>query len=150
MAFQPVTEQSAHAAATTGDAPRLRPEQPDLRRAREYRASQVERVERLAAAMDNMVKIPGTNVTLGLDSVVGLVPGVGDTATLLPSLWIVNKARKLDVPTSTLMSMLANVGIDWVIGSIPLLGDVFDIGFKANSRNARLLREAVEKDAGAA
>ncbi|MEL6298980.1 MAG: DUF4112 domain-containing protein [Pseudomonadota bacterium] len=108
------------------------------------RAAKLERVEKLAQTMDNIVRIPGTNIRLGLDSLAGLIPGVGDAAALAPALYIVNEARALGVRNRILARMLGNVGIDWVIGTIPLLGDIFDVSFKANTMNVELLRREIE------
>ena len=100
----------------------------------------LERVRRLAYWLDDRFRIPGTEIRVGLDSLIGLVPGVGDTATLLLSGYIVAEAWRLGVPRHLLARMAVNVGIDWVLGSIPLVGDLFDIGWKANTRNLALLR----------
>lgn len=106
--------------------------------------SQVARADRIARVMDRAVRLPGTNVRLGLDSILGLVPGVGDTLALAPSLYIVAMAHRQGVPRAQLARMAGNIGIDWLIGLVPLIGDIFDIGWKANSRNARILRDHVE------
>ena len=107
------------------------------------RIPRVERVERLARLMDRAVRIPGTRIRLGLDSIVGVVPGIGDTLTLLPAAFIVAEAHRMGVPTRMLARMVGNLGIDWAVGLIPLLGDLFDVGWKANIRNAQLLREHI-------
>ena len=100
--------------------------------------------EAIARRMDNAARIPGTRITFGLDSVLGLVPGIGDTLALLPSLYILNAARLAGAPRPLLARMAANLGIDWAIGLVPLLGDVLDVAYKANLRNAALLRAHVE------
>ncbi|MFZ7090408.1 DUF4112 domain-containing protein [Primorskyibacter sp. 2E233] len=104
----------------------------------------VERAESIARRMDSAFRLPFTRITFGWDSLIGLVPGVGDALALAPSLYIVKSARDLRAPRRLQRRMLANIGADWVIGLIPLIGDVFDIGFKANLRNAALLRAHVE------
>ena len=101
----------------------------------------IARAERIAHVMDRAVRLPGTGIRLGLDSILGLVPGVGDTLTLAPSLFILAVAHRHGVPKHRIAAMAGNLGIDWLIGLVPLLGDIFDIGWKANSRNARILRE---------
>lgn len=108
------------------------------------RLTQVERAERVARLMDRAVRLPGTRIRLGLDSILGVVPGVGDTLTLAPSLYIIQTAYRLGLPRRDLARMAGNLGIDWVIGLVPLVGDIFDIGWKANMRNAALLRAHVE------
>jgi hypothetical protein len=99
-----------------------------------------ERLEMLAWWMDERFRIPGTNRRVGLDGLVGLVPGIGDTATTLVAAWIVVEAWRMGAPAHLVGRMAANVAIDSLAGSVPLVGDIFDIAFKANSRNIRLLR----------
>lgn len=103
----------------------------------------VERLKRLAKALDWKFRVPGTRWRFGLDPVIGLVPGVGDSLGAVLSLWIVVEARRLGVPNTTVARMLANVGVDFVVGSVPLLGDLFDAGFKANMKNVDLLERAM-------
>lgn len=95
----------------------------------------------LAVLMDSQFKIPGTPIRIGLDTLIGLVPGIGDTASLGISLWFVYQARALGVRKRVLTKMLFNIFMDWLIGLVPLIGDIFDIGWKANLRNVALLRE---------
>ncbi len=99
------------------------------------------RVRSLARLLDSAVKVPGTNIRFGLDSLVGLVPGVGDLAGAACSGYIVLAAARLGVPATVLTRMLVNVATDSIVGAIPLLGDLFDVRFKANMRNAALLDE---------
>ncbi|MGH6945676.1 MAG: DUF4112 domain-containing protein [Geminicoccaceae bacterium] len=100
----------------------------------------LERLDRLAYWLDDRFRVPGTNFRVGLDGVVGLIPGVGDLATNAITAYMVYEAWRLGAPASILGRMLANLGIDTIVGLVPILGDVLDIGFKANRRNARLLR----------
>ncbi|OWU83768.1 membrane protein [Oceanicola sp. 22II-s10i] len=104
-------------------------------------AEEVERLERLANRLDAAFRIPGTGIRLGWDSILGVLPGVGDLVTIAPGVYIMHRASALGVPGHKLARMGLNVGIDWVVGSIPLLGDIFDVGFKSNRRNVRLIRE---------
>ncbi|WP_152045952.1 DUF4112 domain-containing protein [Aureimonas psammosilenae] len=97
------------------------------------------RISRLARLMDTAVHLPGTNVRFGLDSVIGLVPGIGDAAGGLIGLYIINEGRRLGLPKSKLMRMVANVAIDTAVGSVPLAGDVFDVYFKSHKRNANII-----------
>lgn len=90
--------------------------------------------------MDEAFRVPGTDIRFGLDPLLGLIPGVGDTAAGLVSVYLIGKARTLGVPFSTLLCMTWNMLVDWVIGSIPLLGDAFDVEFKANRRNVELIK----------
>jgi hypothetical protein len=107
------------------------------------------RVRALARALDSAVRIPGTSVTLGLDSIVGLVPGVGDFAGALMSGYIVLVSARMGVPPSTVARMILNLGVDTLVGSVPLLGDLFDVGFRANLRNAELLDRHLAEPAAA-
>ena len=89
--------------------------------------------------MDAAVTIPGTNIRFGLDALIGLVPGLGDMAGAAMSGYIVLAAARLGAPTPVLVRMVTNVAIDGVVGSVPLLGDLFDVGWRANIRNTDLL-----------
>ena len=104
-----------------------------------------ERVERLAYWLDERFQIPGTNMRVGLDGLIGLVPGIGDTATMLMSLYLVYEAKRVGAPGGLIFRMLMNVGVDSLVGAVPLVGDLFDFGFKANRKNLRLLRRYLEK-----
>ncbi|MEF2073866.1 DUF4112 domain-containing protein [Consotaella aegiceratis] len=103
------------------------------------RLRRLKRLATLSRAMDTAVRIPIVGIRFGLDSVVGLVPGVGDIAGGLVGLYMVNEARQMGVPAHKLAKMLANVGIDAAVGSVPVLGDVFDVFFKAHWRNLDIL-----------
>ena len=103
------------------------------------RSDEAARVRALAKVLDSAIRIPGTSITLGLDALVGLVPGVGDLAGAAMSGYIVLAAARLGVPPSVLARMLLNLGVDTLVGSVPLLGDLFDVGFRANTRNAALV-----------
>lgn len=102
-------------------------------------------LRQLADLMDSRFAIPGTRYRLGLDSLIGLIPGVGDTITTLISAYVIREAHQLGAPFSLKMRMGWNVMVDAVVGSIPLIGDLFDIGFKANRRNLRLLERHMER-----
>lgn len=99
------------------------------------------RLRRLAWLLDGAARIPGTKFRFGLNSLIGLAPGVGDTVLAGISLWIVWEARTLGVPTHKLARMLGNVGIEAAMGAIPLLGDAMDVMFKANLRNIAIIDE---------
>lgn len=100
-------------------------------------------VNSLAWLLDNSIPIPLLNYRVGVDALVGLIPGFGDVAGLLMSSYIVVQGMRLGVPRATLTRMLVNVGIEAAVGIVPVLGDIFDATFKANTRNVELLREAV-------
>lgn len=97
------------------------------------------RVRLLARVLDSAIRIPGTGISFGLDSIVGLVPGAGDVASALMSGYIVLASARMGVPPSVVTKMILNLGVDTLVGSVPVLGDLFDVGFRANLRNAALL-----------
>lgn len=105
----------------------------------------MQRLERFAALMDRAVRVPGTSFRVGLDGVLGLVPGVGDVATTLLAGYLFAEAAGLGVRKRTMARMLANTGVDLVFGAIPVLGDLFDFAFKSNAKNARLVIRDVER-----
>jgi len=97
-------------------------------------------LERLAHWLDTIFEIPGIRLRFGIDALLGLLPGVGDTASALASVYILQAASKHGVPRVTLARMTLNIGIDLVVGAIPLVGDLFDVYWKANRKNVELLR----------
>ena len=99
------------------------------------------RLTRMAKLMDTAWGIPFTKIRFGFDSVVGLIPGAGDAVNLGVSLYSLILARKLGAPNSMLVRMAANAGIDFGLGSIPVVGDIFDLFFKSNTRNLKMLTE---------
>jgi hypothetical protein len=103
--------------------------------------SELRDLERVADWMDTRFKIPGTEIRFGLDGLLGLVPGIGDGVLALPALYLIARARGMGAPTHVQARMAGNVVLDLLIGAVPLVGDLFDIGYKANTRNVRLLRE---------
>ena len=106
-------------------------------------------LDRLARLLDSNWRIPGTSWRFGVDAVAGLLPGVGDLATGLISAYIVLQAPALGASNGVMARMIGNVALDTLVGSIPLLGSIFDVYYKANNRNIRLLRRHLEKRAGA-
>lgn len=98
-------------------------------------------LERLAWLMDDLIRIPGLNWRFGLDALVGLIPGFGDTATSLASFYILASAVRYRVPKITLLRMGLNIGIDYLVGSLPLVGDLFDAWWKSNQMNIVLLQK---------
>lgn len=97
-------------------------------------------VERLAQLLDTRFALPGTKIRFGLDSLLGLVPGIGDSITAFLGFYIIARAHALGVSRLTLARMTGNVLLDTVVGSIPLVGDIFDVAYKSNARNIRLLK----------
>jgi hypothetical protein len=100
-----------------------------------------ESLERLSWLMDDLIKIPGLGWRFGLDALVGLIPGFGDTATSLASFYILGSAVRYGVPKVTILRMGMNIGIDYLVGSLPLVGDLFDAWWKSNHMNVELLRK---------
>jgi uncharacterized protein DUF4112 len=109
------------------------------------RLPQVERLRVLTKLLDNAFQVPGTRLRVGLDALIGLVPGVGDAIGAVFSAVIVFQAARLGVSRATLARMVGNVVLDTVVGEIPLLGDLFDAGWKANSKNLALLETHLEQ-----
>lgn len=107
----------------------------------------IRRVRIVAYLLDDAIRVPGTNYRVGLDPLVGVVPGLGDAATTLVSLYIVLEAVLADAPPRVLARMVAVVAVDAVFGSIPLVGTLFDAVWKANARNARLLADHLDAPA---
>ncbi len=107
-------------------------------------------LRRAAWLLDGAARVPGTRFRFGLNSVIGLVPGGGDTALAILSLVIVWQARHLGAPPALVRKMLANVAIEFGGGLVPIVGDLFDMGFKANLRNLALLEGHLLKQKGSA
>ena len=105
----------------------------------------LKRIRFVSHALDDAFQVPGTNIRFGLDPVLGVLPGVGDSVASLVSLYIVAEGYRAGLPRSTLLKMLALVGVDTVIGSIPVLGTVFDAVWKANKWNANTLISHLEQ-----
>ena len=107
--------------------------------------SSTSNAKKLAEWLDNRFRIPGTNIRFGLDPVLGLFPGLGDWVAGFASLYFLFEATKREGRISILFRMLLNILLDIVVGAIPILGDIFDVGWKANIKNAELLDE-LERD----
>ncbi|MFC3127150.1 DUF4112 domain-containing protein [Pseudoroseomonas globiformis] len=103
-------------------------------------ASNMDRLERLARLLDSRWRIPGTSIRFGTDPLMSLVPGLGPIVSAAFSAYLIVEARRLGVSPGTVLRMIGNVGLDAVISSVPLIGSVGDVFFKANRRNMALLR----------
>jgi hypothetical protein len=101
--------------------------------------ARLKRVRLLSRLLDEQFRIPGTTYRVGLDGLLGLIPGVGDAAGALLSVYILYEAIRLGASSIVLLRMIANIGIDTVGGAIPIVGDIFDMAWKANRKNAVLL-----------
>lgn len=115
-----------------------------VERTEEVTHPSVRRVNRMGRVLDEAIHVPGTNVKIGLDPILGILPGVGDGVATVFSLYIVLEAVRAGVSRSILLRMLAYIVVDAVVGSIPVLGPIFDAFWKANTWNARLLESYVE------
>lgn len=112
-------------------------------RRKETRAKEdIERsLDQLSRHMDGLFRVPGTGWRIGLDALVGLVPGVGDFATTAVSFYILAAGVRYRVPKVTLLRMALNIAIDYLLGAVPVVGDLLDVAWKSNQMNVDLLRE---------
>ncbi|MCD9186350.1 MAG: DUF4112 domain-containing protein [Pyrinomonadaceae bacterium] len=117
---------------------------------RKYREVEIEEsLETLSTYLDGLFRVPGTGWRFGLDSLIGLVPNVGDSLTSLMSFYILIAGVRYGVPKITLLRMAFNIGLDYLVGTIPVIGDAFDFFWKANKQNMDLIRErATGKNVG--
>jgi len=97
------------------------------------------RLKFVARLMDNSIEVPGLKSKVGLDPIIGLIPGVGDAITTAISLYIVYEGYKLGATQNQIARMIGNVAVDALVGTVPVLGDLFDFAFKANQRNLKIL-----------
>jgi len=102
-----------------------------------------ENLDLLSRVLDTWFRVPGTNIRFGLDGIIGLIPGVGDVLGGLASCLIVLAAYVRGAPPITILRMVVNVGVEVLVGTIPVLGDVFDIAWRANRRNYHLLERTL-------
>jgi uncharacterized membrane protein len=109
----------------------------------------VARLDALATLMDAAFVIPGTTIRMGLDGLIGLLPIAGDLISSMVSSYIVWEARQLGVPRWMIARMMLNVVIDTAVGSVPVVGDAFDVMFRVNIKNMTLLKRYLERQAGA-
>jgi len=109
------------------------------------REQRLARLDALARLMDVAFVLPGTNIRYGIDGLIGLIPVVGDLLTTALSLWLVKEARALGAPAHIVLRMLGNVAVEGVLGLVPVAGDAFDVLFRANMRNVRILRSWMNK-----
>jgi len=112
------------------------------------RGERIARIDALATLLDTALVLPGTNVRFGLDALLGVVPGIGDLITTAMALYIVHEARQLGAPGHVFVRMLANVALDGIVGAVPVLGDAFDVMWRSNRRNMRLLQEWLALERG--
>ena len=113
-------------------------------------STSLDRARTLTRLLDTVAHVPGTRVRFGLDSLLGLVPGLGDVAGAALSGYLVLLASRMGAPQSVIARMLANVAIDTVGGAVPVLGDLFDVAWKSNTRNLALLEQVAGRTSAAA
>jgi hypothetical protein len=94
--------------------------------------------------MDSVFRVPGLGLRFGLDAILGLLPGAGDMAASFVSIYIFAAANRYGVPRATIARMALNIAIDFILGAIPFVGDLFDVYWKSNQRNVDLLRRHIE------
>jgi Domain of unknown function (DUF4112) len=104
-----------------------------------------QRVEAMEKLLERAFVIPGTKIPFGLDSIIGLIPVLGDVVTAAMGAYMVWEARNLGMSKWHLVRMTANVGIDTVLGAIPLVGDAFDLVYRSNSKNLRIIKKHLDK-----
>ena len=121
---------------------RLAEQMPDISRDPQAVRTRVEAMEKI---LERAFVIPGINRPVGVDSIVGLIPVVGDVVTALMGAYIVWEARNLGMSRLQLTRMAANVGFDTALGAIPFAGDIFDFFWRSNSRNLRIIRKHLDK-----
>jgi hypothetical protein len=109
------------------------------------REQRIKRLDAVAKILDVAFILPGTKIRYGVDGIVGLIPVVGDIISTGLSLWVVYEARALGAPWHVMARMLGNVAFQGVVGTVPIAGDAIDVLFRANMRNARLLRNWLDK-----
>jgi len=107
--------------------------------------AELARIEGIAVLLDSQFVIPGTEVRFGLDSLIGLLPGIGDVIGLLASLFVLHLLNRLELPRWTRWRMVWNIVIDTLAGIVPVIGDIFDVAYKANIKNVALARRALAK-----
>lgn len=107
------------------------------------------RLDALSRLLDSAVRVPGTNVTVGADALLNVVPGIGTACAKALSGYIIWEARRLGVPTGTLVRMAGNVGVDFAISIVPVVGWFGDVFFRANRRNIDLLRAHIARASAA-
>ena len=106
--------------------------------------SKLKRLRRVSKILDNAIAIPGTKISFGLDPILGLIPGGGDTITGGIAAYIVVEAARMGIPREILGKMVSNIVIDSFAGTVPVVGDLFDLGWKANVKNLELLEKHLD------
>ena len=103
------------------------------------------RIEAMEHLLERSMVVPGTNYPIGLDTIIGLVPVIGDIVTAAMSAYIVWEARNLGLPRWKLWRMIGNVAIDSAVGAVPIVGDAFDVVYRSNTKNLRIVKKHLDK-----
>jgi hypothetical protein len=106
--------------------------------------SDLKKVSALSKLMDTYFEIPGLNIKIGLDPIIGLIPGIGDLISNIIGAYPISVAMKHNLNRSIILQMMINLGIDYVIGHIPVLGDIFDVFYRANTKNLELIKKGLQ------
>jgi hypothetical protein len=112
----------------------------------EVQRRRLRRVRALSRMLDDALRIPGTRLRVGLDPLIGLVPGLGDVLGGLLSGYVIYEGVRIGVSRKAVVRMLLNVVVELLLGAFPAVGDLFDAGWKANARNVRLLEGELDSD----
>lgn len=107
-------------------------------------ARSARRIRRVARLMDDAIKLPVINRKIGYDGIIGMVPGIGDAVTAVMSSYILVEAARAGVPKRVLVGMATRLGVDTLVGAIPVVGDLFDFAYKANRKNAETALKHIE------
>ena len=108
------------------------------------RLNTLNRIRKLSRLMDTAIRIPGTGFRIGLDPIIGLVPGAGDIVSTAFSAYIIYLATRFGLPREVMYRMIFNIGLEAVVGAVPLVGDLFDAYYKSNVRNLALLEQHLQ------
>jgi hypothetical protein len=109
-------------------------------------ASVRRRLEAMEKLLERAFQVPGTELRVGVDAVVGLIPVIGDVITTAMGAWLVWEAKNLGMSKFHLARMVGNLGVDTLIGAIPFAGDLFDFAFRSNTRNLRIVKRWLDKN----
>ncbi len=111
----------------------------------ESRRAALKRIDMLSKLFDTAFIMPDTNIRFGIEAIMRLVPGIGDAAASALSCYLLYEAHRLELPAHVFVRLVANVAVEGIVGAVPVLGDLFDVGFRANRRNVKILKEYFEE-----
>lgn len=108
-------------------------------------ADRLARIERVANVLDSRFRLPVIGVRVGWDSILGVIPGIGDAVTTVPAGWMIWQGYQMGARKRTLARMSLNAGIDLIVGGVPIIGDLFDVAFKSHKKNLALLQSDMQR-----